>query len=59
MFASRCTQAGFQSKLFSFHSLRAGYLCSGLLKAWKDEKAIQPIFEHTALVAGWKINGSA
>lgn len=53
MFKTRAESAGFPYHLFSFHSLRAGFLCSALLNAGTDSDAIKAVLEHTAFVAGW------
>lgn len=58
IFADRVYKAGFDKGYFSFHSLRSGFLCSALLKA-ADRLEVEAVLEHTALVAGWKVGGSA
>lgn len=52
-FKDRAIRAGFPAKLFSFHSLRAGFLCSALLRAGSNAGAVRSILENTAFVAGW------
>jgi hypothetical protein len=39
--------------LFSFHSLRSGYLCSAIIKAGTSEDAIATVLHLTGYVAGW------
>lgn len=58
IFADRVYRAGFDKGYFSFHSLRSGFLCSALLKA-ADSLEVEAVLEHTAMVAGWKVGGSA
>jgi 3-methyladenine DNA glycosylase AlkC len=59
LFKSRAILAGFPSKLFTFHSLRSGFICSALLKAGSDSNAVKAILENTAFVAGWVPNQAA
>lgn len=59
LFKSRAVLAGFPHELFSFHSLRAGFLCSALLKAGTDSSAVKAVLESTAFVAGWVPNQNA
>jgi hypothetical protein len=58
-FATACEKAGFPSRYFTFHSLRAGFICSALTDALKcnNMKDRQAIIERTALIAGWKPSG--
>ena len=58
MFRQRSLMAGFEKGLFSFHSLRAGFLCQALLKAGNAAE-LNAVLEHAAFVAGWKVGGSA
>jgi len=58
MFRHRALMAGFEPGLFSFHSLRAGFLCAALLKAGNASE-LDAVLEHTAFVAGWKVGGAA
>lgn len=63
-FKTACELAGFPSELFSFHSLRAGFICSAVIEeALKQgdvsDSAKHAIMEATAFVAGWKPNGPA
>lgn len=58
IFSDRVKKTGFPAGLFSFHSLRAGFLCSSLLKAG-SQKEREAILEYTALVAGWKVGSSS
>lgn len=56
LFKKRVRKAGFPNGMFSYHSLRSGFLCSALLNAsCREEK--EAILERTALVAGWKFGG--
>jgi hypothetical protein len=59
IFTSRAIAAGFPKGIFSFHSLRAGFICSALLKAGTDPAASRAILENTAFVAGWVPNQPA
>ncbi|MBM3456379.1 MAG: hypothetical protein FJX80_14785 [Bacteroidetes bacterium] len=58
MFRDRAIMAGFEKGLFSFHSLRSGFLCSALLKAGSATE-LDAVLEHTAFIAGWKVGGAA
>lgn len=58
IFSDRVFRAGFEKNFFSFHSLRSGFLCSAILKAGSRSE-VEAVLEHTALVAGWKVGGSA
>ena len=57
MFRKRANQAGFPKNLFSFHSLRSGFLCSALLKGGLHN--VDHMFVQTAAIAQWKPNGRA
>lgn len=59
MFKTRAISAGFPEGLFSFHSLRAGFLCSAILKAGCNPEELKAILETTAHVAGWVPNQAA
>lgn len=59
VFKSRAALAGFPHDLFCFHSLRAGFLCSAILKAGTDANAVRAVLENTAFVAGWVPNQAA
>ena len=59
LFKTRAALAGFPHSLFSFHSLRSGFLCTALLKAGTDSNAIKAVLENTAFVAGWIPNQAA
>ena len=54
-----CIHAGFPPHLylFSFHSLRCGFMCSALLKAGSNADAVKAILDNTyclpAFIAGW------
>lgn len=52
-FRKRAILAGYPKGLLTFHSLRAGFICSALLASEFEEGALSAIFEQTALVAGW------
>lgn len=54
---TRARQAGYPKSLFSFHSLRAGFMCSAMIQAGMDASRRKAVLEMTALVAGWKICG--
>ena len=58
IFADRAKSAGFPPGLFSYHSLRSGFLCSALLKAGSQQER-EAVLEHTAFVAGWKVGGTS
>lgn len=60
-FKAAAERAGYPHELFSFHSMRSGFICSALLNGatiteGTDEKAI---LEATAFIAGWKVGGKA
>lgn len=57
IFSDRVRLAGYPKRLFSFHSLRSGFLCAALLKAGKSESAKKAVLEYCAYVAGWKVGG--
>lgn len=59
LFKTRAALAGFPHSLFSFHSLRSGFLCTSLLKAGTDSNAIKAVLENIAYVAGWIPNQAA
>ena len=59
MFKERAQLAGFPEGLLSFHSLRAGFICSALIKAGSDADAQAAVLENTAFVAGWVPHGKA
>jgi hypothetical protein len=52
-FKSRSISSGFPKGLHSFHSLRAGFICSALLKAGSSKESVAAVLETTAFVAGW------
>ena len=58
LFSDRVVLAGFKPRLFSYHSLRAGFLCSALLKANTPEK-LENALERTAFIAGWRPRGTS
>jgi len=58
IFADRVFLSGYPKGFFSYHSLRAGFLCSALLKAANGDQ-VESILDHTAFVAGWKPKGNA
>jgi hypothetical protein len=55
----RATLCGYPKNLFSFHSLRAGFLCLALIKAGTNKQTVQAVLENTAFIAGWVPNQSA
>lgn len=59
LFKSRALSAGFPPLLFGFHSLRAGFICSALLKAGSNADTVKAVLENTAFVAGWVPNQAA
>ncbi|KAH7832791.1 uncharacterized protein MONOS_16905 [Monocercomonoides exilis] len=52
-FKQRAENAGYPRNLFSFHSLRSGFICSALIKSGKNEDSKKAVLEKTALIAGW------
>ncbi|KAH7825931.1 uncharacterized protein MONOS_9832 [Monocercomonoides exilis] len=52
-FKERSEYAGYPRRLFSFHSLRSGFICTSLIKAGSSTDAQNAIMEKTALIAGW------
>jgi hypothetical protein len=58
-FQNAAEKAGFPRKLFGFHSLRSGFICSALLKAGTDSNEVKAVLENTAFVAGWLPNQPA
>ncbi len=63
-FKSACISSGFPAELFSFHSLRAGFICSAILsEALKDKnvdkRTQQAVMERCAWIGGWVVNGAA
>lgn len=53
LFKTRADFAGFPYTKFSFHSLRAGFICTAIMNAGISNDAIKAVLEHTAYVAGW------
>ena len=53
IFKDRAERAGFPREIFGFHSLRAGFICSALIKAGSDETKVRSVLENTAFIAGW------
>lgn len=49
--------ASYPDGLFSFHSLRAGFLCSAILKTGLNQTALNSVLDETAFIAGWKARG--
>ena len=45
--------------MLAFHSLRAGFICSAIIKAGTDRQQVAAVLEHTAYVAGWTPLGRA
>ncbi|KAH7818782.1 uncharacterized protein MONOS_15150 [Monocercomonoides exilis] len=52
-FKARAEQAGYPRSLFSFHSLRSGFICTALIKAGTNKVEQKAVLESTALIAGW------
>jgi hypothetical protein len=59
MFRRRAESAGFPKGLLSFHSLRAGFICSALIQAGTNKDAVASVLENTAFVGGWVPNQKA
>ena len=51
-------KAGYPRDLFCFHSLRSGFICSALIRNGLSNNH-RGVFEHTGIIADWKINGRA
>ncbi|KAL6040465.1 hypothetical protein QOT17_025379, partial [Balamuthia mandrillaris] len=52
------TLANYPSGLFTFHSLRAGFLCTALIKqGLNDSQQRNAVLESTAFIAGWQPYG--
>lgn len=60
-FSKAAEEAGFPRHYFSYHSLRAGFICSALQEATlcDNPKDRQTVIERTAAIAGWKAGGPA
>jgi hypothetical protein len=58
LFKKRCEYAGYKSGLLSFHSLRAGFICTAIIQAGTNKEQVAAILEHTAYVAGWSPMGN-
>ena len=57
-FKTSFLKAGYPELIFGFHSLRAGFICSALLKA--NSSAMRTaVLEVTAFVGGWVAGGRA
>jgi hypothetical protein len=39
--------------LLSFHSLRAGFICTAITRAGSDASRVRGVLEHCGLIAGW------
>jgi len=59
LFAKRAEEAGYPHRIFSFHSLRSGFLCSALAKAGTDDTKVKGVMEATAQVADWDVYGNS
>ena len=59
IFQNRAAHAGFDRRLFGFHSFRSGFMCSALIKDGSNSQRLAGILEHTAMVANWKPHGKA
>ncbi|KAL6078946.1 hypothetical protein QOT17_001099, partial [Balamuthia mandrillaris] len=54
----RAVRAGYPEGLFSFHSLRAGFLCTALiLEGLQEGHSQNNVLDTTALIAGWVPRG--
>eukprot|EP00770_Monocercomonoides_exilis_P016345 MONOS_16299.1-p1 / transcript=MONOS_16299.1 / gene=MONOS_16299 / organism=Monocercomonoides_exilis_PA203 / gene_product=unspecified product / transcript_product=unspecified product / location=Mono_scaffold01628:4578-5801(-) / protein_length=408 / sequence_SO=supercontig / SO=protein_coding / is_pseudo=false len=53
----RAKQAGYPDKLFGFHSLRSGFLCSALLKIGNNPLKRESVLETASFIAKWKFGG--
>ncbi|KAH7826718.1 uncharacterized protein MONOS_14816 [Monocercomonoides exilis] len=49
----RAKNAGYPRSLFSFHSLRSGFICSALIKSKSDPQAQKAVLERTSLFSDW------
>jgi hypothetical protein len=56
---TRAEAAGYPGTLFSFHSLRGGFMSASLVKAEVDADSIDTTLRDTALIAGWTIAGKS
>ena len=52
-FKSRAVCAGYPRSLFSYHSLRSGFICSAIINAGTNPSNIEAVLENTAYVADW------
>jgi hypothetical protein len=59
VFKKRAEYAGYPRGMLAFHSLRAGFICSAIIKAGTDRQQVAAVLEHTAYVAGWTPLGRA
>jgi hypothetical protein len=59
VFKKRAEYAGYPRGMLAFHSLRAGFICSAIIKARTDRQQVAAVLEHTAYVAGWTPLGRA
>lgn len=59
LFKKRAYLAGFPYRLMSYHSLRAGFICSAVLKSRLTSADMRGVLEDTAYVANWVPNSVA
>jgi hypothetical protein len=59
LFKKRSEYAGYSTGLLSFHSLRAGFICTAIIQAGTNREQVAAVLEHTAYVAGWSPMGNA
>ena len=52
-FKKRAEFAGYPTGMLSFHSLRAGFICTAIIQAGTNRDQVAAVLEQTAYVAGW------
>lgn len=52
----RAYLAGYNKKMFGFHSLRSGFMGSAAIECYGDEDKMKGALETTAFIAGWDKN---
>jgi hypothetical protein len=58
-FKRRAEWAGYPRGMLAFHSIRAGFICTAIIKAGTDREALQAVLENTAYVADWVPHGQS